>query len=233
MKYEKEWLYSFINHSNMIENINYGFQQTKNIIEQPEATIGAPLKIIKKENRSAAVWRHHDAIVHVLEKFDPLISGLDKPPRFKDALKIHELLMPGQLPPQYIGKVRNVGVYVGTYTAPPPGPRLKQVIKDFDKWLPKIEEKMSEEARYKLIYEAHVRYEMIHPFVDGNGRSGRLFWLALLNFYGFEFNEIDIDDRYTYYRSLQQRQNDPKYSIGGTYYGSGNLWFPPRPYKDA
>lgn len=26
-------------------------------------------------------------------------------------------------------------------------------------------------------YEAHVRYELLHPFMDGNGRSGRAIWL--------------------------------------------------------
>jgi hypothetical protein len=25
-------------------------------------------------------------------------------------------------------------------------------------------------------YEAHVEYEMLHPFTDGNGRSGRMLW---------------------------------------------------------
>lgn len=25
-------------------------------------------------------------------------------------------------------------------------------------------------------YEAHIRYESLHPFTDGNGRSGRMIW---------------------------------------------------------
>lgn len=29
-------------------------------------------------------------------------------------------------------------------------------------------------------YEAHVRYEELHPFTDGNGRSGRMLWLWMM-----------------------------------------------------
>lgn len=29
-------------------------------------------------------------------------------------------------------------------------------------------------------YEAHQRYESLHPFTDGNGRSGRVLWLWMM-----------------------------------------------------
>lgn len=30
------------------------------------------------------------------------------------------------------------------------------------------------------IYSAHCKYEILHPFMDGNGRSGRLIWLWMM-----------------------------------------------------
>jgi len=29
-------------------------------------------------------------------------------------------------------------------------------------------------------FEAHVRYELLHPFLDGNGRSGRVLWAWMM-----------------------------------------------------
>lgn len=52
---------------------------------------------------------------------------------------------------------------VGNHLAPPSGPdiesRLRSILGLLDPW------------------EQHVEYEKLHPFTDGNGRSGRAIWL--------------------------------------------------------
>jgi len=59
-------------------------------------------------------------------------------------------------------------VRVGKHIPPPGGPRI---VESLDILLSNIS------TGFDRPYAAHQKYEGLHPFMDGNGRSGRVIWL--------------------------------------------------------
>lgn len=225
MQYEKDWVYSFIYNSNRIEDINHPFSSTKKIIEDWLGESN-PYEKSLYEKQYKEIIEHYKAARFVLEAFK------EQKPKFVDILEIHRILMKGQLNSNQCGQLRMVQVWVGQHVPPAPGQHLMSEVEKFSRYLDSLDDiktrLVDQEGLYKFIYNAHCKFEALHPFRDGNGRSGRLLWLALLNYYGFEFNEIDFDDRSMYYRSLEQRQISDKDSPGD--YNDFGYWYPPRPY---
>ena len=82
------------------------------------------------------------------------------------------------------------GVRVGNHVAPPSGPRIVQ---DFEALLAGI-------ASGELTpWEAHVQYETLHPYTDGNGRSGRAVWLWHMTLKGEQSRALAIGFLHTFY----------------------------------
>ncbi len=70
----------------------------------------------------------------------------------------------------------------------------------------------SEENIIEKVAKFHADFEQIHPFVDGNGRTGRLIMNLELMKAGYPICIISKEDRLEYYDSLELAQTEKNYS---------------------
>ena len=76
-------------------------------------------------------------------------------------------------------------------------------------FLPKMEQLMREFAEstehiVTKLARFHIEFEGIHPFIDGNGRTGRLFVNLELMKAGFPPIDIKFTDRVAYYNAFDE-----------------------------
>lgn len=93
-----------------------------------------------------------------------------------DMLKAHQTMMAGLVDEAGMFRRKGVGVFDGTKAVhiAPPVERVKDLMNDLFVWLENSEDHL-------LIKSCvfHYEFEFIHPFADGNGRTGRL-WQSLI-----------------------------------------------------
>lgn len=120
-------------------------------------------------------------------------------------LRLHKIIAQGVMDQGEPGAFRRIAVRVGTYVPPPPR-EVPKLTDDLLAWW------NHEAARWSPILSSaviHYRFEEIHPFADGNGRTGRA--LALWELYrrGFDTHHVfSVDEVYwehrpRYYAALE------------------------------
>ena len=152
--------------SNALEGNSLTETETKIVLEEG-ITIGG--KLIKD---------HLEAIGHS-DSYDLLYKFAKHPTiHEKDILALHKLFYI-RIDPKVAGKYRKEQVFItGTEYTPPPSSNVPRLMKEFIQEIPDLE-KNYHPVEYAALL--HLRLVTIHPFVDGNGRCGRLLMnLALL-----------------------------------------------------
>jgi len=123
----------------------------------------------------------------------------------KFILSIHKRLMFDIL--QDAGKIRNVRVFVRGADLKPPKPEdVKSRLEGLVSWY------KTHKSLHPVVLAAHVHceFEMIHPFRDGNGRTGRLLLNFILTKNGFPPVNIRNEKKRAYYLTLRQWDNGNK-----------------------
>jgi Fic family protein len=122
-----------------------------------------------------------------------------------EVLKLHRILAANVMDQGTAGQYRTIRVRVGGYVAPPPE-RVRPMMSDLLVWWNKNAAKTSPILSSAVV---HHQFETIHPFADGNGRTGRMLSLWELyrrgfdNHHIFSIDEFYWEDRPRYYAALE------------------------------
>lgn len=152
---------------------------------------------------------HLEVIAHV-EAIDYIetLSKAEVPIGEWEIRQIHNLVM-RKISPTEAGRYRQLDVKAaGTDYLYPPHYLLTGLMEEFVQWM-KVAQLETHPVQYAS--EAHYRFVSIHPFADGNGRTGRLLMNLLLLRAGFPIVSISNEQRELYIDAIataQQSQDD-------------------------
>lgn len=170
-----------------LEGNKMSLRQIKAVLEQRQVK-AEPDEVLEAQN--------------ALKVYDEL--SLMDPFSSKDFLKTHKMLMNGLV--EFPGKFRKreVGIVHGDNVAhiAPPAKKLTYLMQDLFRYLKDSDEPMLIKSCV-FFYET----EFIHPFLDGNGRMGRLWCALLLSRINSLFMYIPLElylleSRHEYYKAL-------------------------------
>jgi Fic family protein len=186
------WLrYAVVYHSNALEGGGLTEFETRSVLVDG-VTVGKPL-------------RDHLWAVNLSVATERVESWANDPAAITEAqiLELNAVLLRG-IDELGAGSYRKVSVYLtGAIFEPPPPEAVPSMMQELSAWLAEPGE------HDPIVYaaEMHAWFETIHPFVDGNGRAGRLLVDLYLLKRGLIRALVRADERDRYRDALRRAQH--------------------------
>lgn len=192
---------------NRIKTIHSSLQIEGNTLTEEQITA------IIENKRVLAPQKDIAEVLNALKVYDKLRAF--KPHSEKSFLEAHQILMNGLVENSGSYRKNSVGIVKGSKLAhlAPPAENLSFLMKDLFNYV-----KNKEELTLIKACVFHYEMEFIHPFLDGNGRMGRLWQtVILMNEYPvFEFLPIETIISATqenYYKALSISDKQGKLTV--------------------
>lgn len=143
----------------------------------------------------------------------------------EEILSLHRIIAGDVMDQGTPGRYRSIHVRVGRYV-PPPAEDVSGLMFELLEWWNNESAKLSPVLSFAIL---HYRFEAIHPFADGNGRTGRA--LALWELYRrgfdthhiFSVDEFYWEDRPRYYAALNAVRQEAEDMTGWLEYAAEGL----------
>lgn len=200
---QDEFLVEFTYNSNAIEGNTLTLQETALALE------GVTIDRKPLKDHLEAVG-HRDAFLYVVSLVRDKVSVSERIIR-----EIHSLVLMNR--PEDKGVYRRIPVRIMGANHEPPQPHLVPV------QMERLIAELSKGKRHTIETAAlfHLNFEGVHPFIDGNGRTGRLLLNLMLMQAGYPPIDVKFADRRKYYACFDSyyRDNDaaPMVNMVGEY----------------
>ena len=205
----------------LVQNLEEWFKveltYTSNAIEGNTLTRSETALVVEKglTVKGKTVTEHLEAInhAHALDYIKELARMKRQELTKADIMNIHRLILRG-IDDKNAGEYHREDVRIsGMDYLPPSSLQVPPLMDEFFEWL----KADNQDHPVKVASDAHFKLVSIHPFADGNGRTGRLLMNLLLMQEGYPPAVIRKEDRGDYIASLDSAQMrnsfDSYYSI--------------------